>query len=249
MSLADEYLAQFKWRDWAVALSHCPLRPGQSVLDLGCGPGEISGLLAQAGLRVTGVDADAELLAVARAAHPECRFEQQDLQDLALPPGAFDGLWCSFTAAYFPDFERLLIRWCSALKPQAWICLVEMDDLLGHEPLSEATRRRIEAFYVKARVTGRYDFGSGGSLARALANAGFQTQLTELADCELAFAGPAQPEILQAWRARLKRMGGLQQFLGPDFPAFTAEFLACLQAPAHTARCRVLCAVGTRGIG
>lgn len=246
MSLAEEYLAQFKWRDWASALAACPLRPGQSVLDLGCGPGDVSALLAQQDLRVTGVDQNAELLAVARAAHPQCRFEQQDLVEIKLPPGSFDGLWCSFTAAYFPDFAAVLARWCTLLKPRAWVCLVEMDDLLGHEPLSSAAHQKIEAFYHEALAAGRYDFRAGAKLSRTLERAGFQTHVTALADRELAFHGPAEPEILQAWRNRLGRMGGLQQFIGSGFPDFSTEFLTCLQTPTHRSHCRVLCAVGTR---
>jgi trans-aconitate methyltransferase len=72
MSLVEEYRRQLRWRDWEGALSRCPLVPGQAVLDLGCGPGDVSGLLAARGLSVTGVDESAELLAAARERYPAC---------------------------------------------------------------------------------------------------------------------------------------------------------------------------------
>jgi ubiquinone/menaquinone biosynthesis C-methylase UbiE len=246
MSLVEEYRRQFGWRDWEGALSLCPLVPGQAVLDLGCGSGDVSGLLAARGLSVTGVDGNEELVAAAREQYPACRFEQQDLRQLNLPPNSFDGMWCSFTAAYFTDFRETLARWCSLLKEQAWVCVIEMDDLLGHEPLSATTHERIAAFYAEARAAQRYDFRAGAALPLAIESAGFQSTAIELADQELAFDGPAIPEVLEAWRARLARMGGLRNFLGTEFPAFEDEFLKCLSARDHRSRCRVVCRVGIR---
>ena len=67
MSLVQEYRRQFPWRDWPRALALCPITRGQHILDLGCGPGDLSSQLAARGLTVTGIDRDPELLAAARA--------------------------------------------------------------------------------------------------------------------------------------------------------------------------------------
>src|SRR5579863_10281301 len=99
MSLVAEYRRQFAWRDWKQALLLCPISPGQRILDLGCGPGDISAELFRRGALVTGVDRNAELLAAAKEFCPECRFERQDLNFLQFTPETFDGLWCSFAAA------------------------------------------------------------------------------------------------------------------------------------------------------
>lgn len=50
--------------EWLV--SHLGLRPGDAVLDLGCGPGLYASRLARRGLRVTGVDLSENSLAYAR---------------------------------------------------------------------------------------------------------------------------------------------------------------------------------------
>jgi putative acetyltransferase len=246
MSLVQEYHRQFPWRDWSRALALCPIRRGQRVLDLGCGPGDLSAELAVRGLAVTGIDHDPELLAAARERAPDAHFEQQDLSDLTLPPN-FDGIWCSFTAAYFVDFDTTFARWCTALKPTAWVCLIDIDDLLGHEPRSNATRDTIERFYGETFEKRRYDFRVGRRLASVLENQGFQVTIAELADRELAFDGPASPEVLKAWLARFARMGGLKSFLGNGFADFTGSFIRALESPQHQALCKVVCCVGRRG--
>ena len=157
MSLVQQYQRQFPWRDWSRALALCPITRGQQVLDLGCGPGDLSAEIAVRGVAVTGIDHDPELLAAARECRPRCPLREQDLSNLTLPAN-FDGIWSSFTAAYFVDFDTTFARWCTVLKPTAWVCLIDIDDLLGYEPRSDATRDTIERFYGDAFEKRRYDF-------------------------------------------------------------------------------------------
>jgi SAM-dependent methyltransferase len=216
------------------------------VLDLGCGPGDLSAELAARGAAVTGIDHDPELLAAARIRAPGAHFLQHDLSELTLPT-CFDGIWCSFTAAYFVPFTTTFARWCTFLKPSAWVCLIDIDDLLGHEPRSDTTRDTIERFYGQAFEQRRYDFRVGRRLCSVLESQGFHVSTTELTDRELSFDGTALPEVLGAWHARFARMGGLKSFLGDRFADFTDSFARTLQSPEHRALCRVVCCVGRRG--
>ncbi|WP_319452244.1 MULTISPECIES: class I SAM-dependent methyltransferase [unclassified Mycobacterium] len=54
---------------------------GTRVLDAGCGTGRVAIELARRGFSVTGVDADAGMLAGARAKAPELRWQEADLAD------------------------------------------------------------------------------------------------------------------------------------------------------------------------
>ena len=247
MSLASEYKKQYAWRDWDSALSLCPITPDQRVLDLGCGPGDLSAALSSRGVQVTGIDNNAELLAVARERCPQGVFEKQDLNVLNLEPGKYDGLWCSFTAAYFTDFESVFSGWKTFLKPKAWVCIVDIDDLLGHEPLSAKTRDRVCKFYEELLQKKGYDFRAGRKISDVLEKNGFNVKSLILKDKELSFQGPADPDVAQAWEDRFNRMRGLQAFFGEDFTAFKKEFKHCIAAAEHRSLCRVVCCVGTRG--
>ena len=66
--------------DWLMKTLH--LQPGQRVLDLGCGPGLYAARLADAGLRVTGVDFSQGSIDYARRQHPEIEYLCQDYLDL-----------------------------------------------------------------------------------------------------------------------------------------------------------------------
>jgi ubiquinone/menaquinone biosynthesis C-methylase UbiE len=252
MALVDEYRRQYAWRDWDRASSQCPIALGQHVLDLGCGPGDISAALFGRGASVTGVDGNHELISAAKERYPQCAFEEQDLRDLNPSLGMFDGLWCRFTAAYIADFEAVFSRWAALLKSNAWVCIVDVDDLLGHEPLSDETRSTIDEFYEDALRERRYDFKAGRKIPGVLENAGFSVTTLVLEDRELSFNGPADPEVEQAWKARFSRMGGLKAFLKEDFIPFTDDFMRCISSSDHKSLCKVICCIGTKiskGVG
>jgi trans-aconitate methyltransferase len=202
-SLAGQYRRQGRWRRWDEALAHLPLTPGQRVLDLGCGVGQMAARLSRLGVEVVGIDSNEELLTTARVDHPGIRFVHLDLHDLTPDRfGHVDGLWASFVAAYFPDLEPVLARWCECLRPGGWVALVEIDDLLGHEALPSRFRDEVVRFYDEARSAGRYDFEAGRKLAAAARAGGLEVvHEGTLPDDELAFDGAAAPDILEAWRA------------------------------------------------
>ena len=76
------------------------VRQGGAVLDAACGTGKYWPALLAAGLRITGVDQSAGMLAQARRKHPEVPSRLLALQDLATLPERFDGLLCADALEY-----------------------------------------------------------------------------------------------------------------------------------------------------
>ena len=105
---------------------------GRSVLDLCCGPGRHSVVLAKRGCSVTAVDRSRFLLQKAeeraKAAGVRVEFIQEDMRNFSRP-GAYDLALNFFTSfGYFNDREddiKVLRNIYASLKP-AGVCLLEM---------------------------------------------------------------------------------------------------------------------------
>jgi len=99
------------------------IRPGGDVLDAACGTGKYWPALLAAGLRVTGVDQSAGMLAQARRKHPEVPTQVLALQDLAGAEdlrGRFDGLLCVDALENIApeDWPGAVAGLAAALKPR-----------------------------------------------------------------------------------------------------------------------------------
>lgn len=248
MSLSSQYKRQFGWRDWPTILDAIPSVHGQTVLDLGCGVGDLAAEFVARGARVIGVDMNDELLREVRSRQlSNAEFRTGDLRALPDLGIAADGLWCSFAAAYFTDLPTVLNAWARHLRSGGWIALTEVDDLFGHEPLSGRTKALFSAYVEDALAARRYDFYMGRKLRGHLERSGFTVSKTlTLEDQELSFSGPAHPEVLDAWRARFERMKGLRDFCGPEIDAVQEEFLGCLERVDHTSVAKVYCCIATK---
>lgn len=243
MSLADDYRRQYAWRDWKRVFDALPVLTGQRVLDLGCAIGDQAAELAARGARVVAIDANEELLTIARArGDSRIEFRTGDLREELALGGGFDGLWCSFGAAYFCALAPRLAAWTSELRPGAWVVLTEIDDLFGHAPLAPRTRAWLGQYAREALAAGRYDFEMGRKLATHARAAGLEVvRELELADAEFSSAGPARTDVIDAWRQRFERMTLLRDLCGAEFDAVRDDFLACLASPDHRSSSRVVC--------
>ncbi|WP_328498342.1 methyltransferase domain-containing protein [Streptomyces sp. NBC_00414] len=90
---------------------------GGPVADLGCGPGHVTSLLDSLGLDVSGVDLSPEMVAIARAARPDLRFEVGSMTALDLPDDSLGGVLARYSIIHTPpeqlprvftEFHRVL---------------------------------------------------------------------------------------------------------------------------------------------
>ena len=95
------------------------LAPGSSVLDLGCGTGEpILRFLAERGFAVTGVDASAAMIDIARPRFPGARLLVGDMRTVAFDH-RFDAVlaWHSLFHLPHADQRAIFARFAQLLNP------------------------------------------------------------------------------------------------------------------------------------
>lgn len=120
-------------------LAQVPLPQAGFVVDLGCGPGNSTELLAERfpGADVLGLDTSAEMLEAARRRLPTARFELADAATLTLPKPA-DLIFANAVLQWVPDHDALLPRLMAMLAPGG-VLAVQMPDNLD-EPSHVAMR-------------------------------------------------------------------------------------------------------------
>ncbi len=122
----DRYLvyADERGRPFVDLLARVAAETPARVVDLGCGPGNLTALLAERwpGADVLGVDSSPEMVAQAAATVPSLRFVEGDLRTWE-PAGPVDVLFSNATYQWVPDHLDLLPRLVGHVAPGGWLAL------------------------------------------------------------------------------------------------------------------------------
>lgn len=117
------------------------LKPGDRVLDLGCGRGRVAAHMAQfSGVQVIGLNIDSNQVAQARTFNDECclqnAFIVQDFNDLPLPfaDQTFDAFYQIQALSLCKDLPALFNEIYRVLKPGARISLLDWASLPSYDP-------------------------------------------------------------------------------------------------------------------
>jgi SAM-dependent methyltransferase len=192
-----------------------PTRP--RALDVGCGPGRASLVLAAAGVSVTAVDLHAPFLRRARRAAADAGLADRvavvraSMTALPHPDATFDLLWCE-GAAYLMGVDAALTAWRRLLGPGS--ALVFTDAVWTTDRPSEAARDLWSAYPAMR---------DGSATADAARAAGYDVLATHLlpdADWTDEYHRPLEAAI-DAW---------------PDPDAATAEVLTAVRSEIEVRR-------------
>jgi cyclopropane fatty-acyl-phospholipid synthase-like methyltransferase len=159
------------------------IRPGERVLDAGCGVGGSSlWLAAQRGVEVVGITLSqqqarrARRIATARKLADRVIFAQADYTATHFPDASFDVIWAIESVCYAPDKAAFYREAARLLRPGGRLVLAEF--MRQRRPLGAAGEQALHAWL---RGWAMPDLDTRAEHMRAIAGAGFvNTQIDDV---------------------------------------------------------------------
>jgi SAM-dependent methyltransferase len=195
------------------ALERLDVRPGERVLDIGCGGGETTAEIAHRvgpDGRVVGVDISEPLAARARdatAGLPYVEIRVADAQMAAFEPESFDGLFSRFGVMFFADPEAAFSNLRRALRPGgriAFVCWSAFAENLWMALPAMAVAKHVPVKRSEPNVPGPFAFADCIRLRAILERAGFVQVNHEAVDERLSVTAD---ESLDGAVSLLMRLG------------------------------------------
>ena len=180
-------------------------RPGDHVLDIGCGRGAVTvraGAAVRPGGRVTGIDLSTGMLRALGAdlqagGFGDVELLERDASDPGLPAGGFDVVTASFVLFFLPDPQAALRAWCDLLRPGGRLGFTTFGTRDGvWQQVDAVFERYVPPDLLDARTTGRRGpFASTASTTDLATAAGLAGARTEESRVEVRY------DSLEAWHA------------------------------------------------
>jgi len=105
----------FVWQRSADLIDVLNPQPGERVLDLGCGTGHLTAQIAARGADVTGLDASASMIALARQNYPKLKFVLGDARRLEFDT-PFDAVFSNAALHWIPEADEVAASIAKSLR-------------------------------------------------------------------------------------------------------------------------------------
>jgi trans-aconitate methyltransferase len=121
--------------------------PVGSVIDLGCGPGFTTSMLAQALKydKVYGLDSASHFLKMAREKFKQFTFIEHDVTKTPFPVRA-DVMYSRFLLSHLRDVVSLINRWTGELLDSGILIIEELEDIDSEVPVFQKYIKSTELF-------------------------------------------------------------------------------------------------------
>jgi trans-aconitate methyltransferase len=106
----------FVWQYGEGLLDLLAPKPGERILDLGCGTGQLTAKIADAGASVLGLDASPDMIGQARQNYPRLQFRLEDATAMQLQ-SEFDAVFSNAALHWMLDARAVAKNVARALKP------------------------------------------------------------------------------------------------------------------------------------
>lgn len=150
------------------------LKPGLSVLDVGCGSGAITRGIAKYAGRVVGIDRSEELIQLANEHNTadNLSFIVGDIMTYA-PAERFDIITTARTLQWMAGPEGVIRQLITLLKPGGLLCVLDYNhEAISWEPAPPASMRHFYDAFLKWRADAGMDNAIGDHVGELMANCG-----------------------------------------------------------------------------
>jgi trans-aconitate methyltransferase len=156
-------------------------RPGERIIDLGCGTGALTAQIAAAGAEVLGIDSSDAMIARARELYPQLRFEVAKGEDFAVD-APVDAVFSNAALHWMSPPEAVAVSVARALEPGGRF-VAEMGGMGNIATIVAATYQALaEESIPRERVRNPWYFPGIGEYASLLERAGFEVRFMQLFD-------------------------------------------------------------------
>lgn len=175
VELFEYVLVPMTFRPWASDfLDRIQPRVSERILDVACGTGIVARLARERlgpDAKITGVDLNPAMIAVARSIAPELAWQQGNAQQLPFATGSFDRVTCQQGLQFFPD-RALAVREMRRVLADGGRVALSTWRPLEENPFFHALHRLATERF-GPHVDRRFSLGQAGELSALLTSAGF----------------------------------------------------------------------------
>jgi len=200
----------FVWKYGADLLPLLDPKPGERILDVGCGTGHLTSKIAESGAQVIGLDNSPDMVAQARQNYTQLRFVLADISTFR-SNDRFDAVFSNAALHWITDAERVVTSVAHALKPSGRF-VAEFGGKGNVATVLKAAER------ILGRDVNPWYFPSVGEYSTLLERHGFEIRYASLFDRPTMLDDPERG--FRDW---------LAMFGGPELIAVAGELEAAVR--------------------
>ncbi len=171
----------FVWQFGESVLEDLTAKPGERILDLGCGTGHLTAKIAALGAIVFGIDADSHMIQQAQKHYPTLNFEVADARNFEVSE-PMNAVFSNAVLHWILEPETVIQSIYNALKPGGRF-VAEFGGKGNIQSITQALFRAIEMIgFDHTEILSPWYFPSIAEYADLLEQQGFEVQYARLFD-------------------------------------------------------------------
>src|SRR5690242_19733480 len=168
----------FVWRFGEGVIELLDPKPGEHILDVGCGTGQLTHKIAERGATVVGLDASPEMIGQARQNYPQLKFALGDGAHMTFD-NEFDAVFSNAALHWILDASGAARSMYRALRSGGRF-IAELGGKGNIQLIETAVRTRLQKYASEPLPSARTFFPSLAEYAAVLESSGFEVRFAAL---------------------------------------------------------------------